>query len=201
MRFMQTQNEVRGVIEGWTQEQLSNIHTCIPGKIISYAPKTNRAVVQPTGNFKTADGRAMPYPKIHNAPVYFPMGSDGKSGLTFPIKPGDGCLIVFSESQTTDFLSGEKSDCDDPRRHSLNDAIVLPGLYSSAVPSNIEHSDDVCIFNDVGFLQLNGSEFKGTVAGTEFKFGDGDLVVNGISLVHHVHGEVMSGSSTTGQPQ
>ena len=199
---MQTSNEIKTIINGWSEEKLSNVHTCIPGKILKYDAKINRADVQPQGNFKTADERNLPYPMIHSVPIIFPTGNDGKSGMTFPIKPNDGCLIIFSENQLTDFLLGEgKSDSDDPRRHSLNDAIAIPGLYSKAVQTNIEHSGDVCIFNDLGIVRLNSNEFVGEVAGTKFRFGNGDLIVNGISLVHHVHGGVESGGSTTAEPQ
>ena len=51
-------------------------------------------------------------------------------------------------------------------------------------------------------VQLTGGVFSGTLAdGTSFRFGGGDLVVNGISLVHHTHGNVRNGGGNTGQPQ
>ena len=198
---MQSNNEIKSIIKDWTNDRVANIHTCTPGKIISYNPKTNRADVQPVGEFKTNDERSLPYPIIHNAPIIFPTGNGGKSGITFPIKSGDGCLIVFSEGQLEDFLAGEKkSDSDDPRRHSLNDAIIIPGLYTNAVPTNIQHSGDVCVFNDIGLVRLNSNELTGEVAGTNFRFANGDLVVNGISLVHHKHSDVVKGGDLTGQP-
>lgn len=198
----QSDNRFKATIKNWTQEQLSNLHTCIPGKVINYDPSTNRASVQPFGKFKTHDERSLAYPIIHSVPCYFPVGNDGKSGLTFPGRSGDSGLIVFAEGQLTDFLIGEdKSDSADPRRHSLNDAIFLPGLYSKSIPANLNHPDDTCIFNELGVVQLNSNEFKGVVAGTDFRFGDGDLVVNGISLAHHVHGGVESGRSKTLQPE
>ena len=97
----QTDNEIKTVIEGWIGDMLSQVHTCIPGKIISYNPAENRAVVQPTGAFKTEDGRSLPYPVIYSVPCVFPVGGGGKTGLTFPIAAGDGCLIVFAESHSS----------------------------------------------------------------------------------------------------
>ena len=196
----QTPNEIKTIIKDWTNEQINEVYTALPGKVIDYNPKVNRARVRPTGKYKTDDGRDFEYPDIYNAPCYFPMGMCGKAGITFPIKGGDGCLIVFSKEQMTDWLSNYESDLDDPRSHSINDAIVLPGLYSAAVPSNMEHSEDVCIFLGNALLQLNDSEFKGEVAGTNFRFADGDLVVNGISLVHHTHGGIYRGGSNTNEP-
>ena len=75
-------------------------------KIVSYKPATNRAKVQPVGEFKTADERSLPYPEINSVPVIFPCGAGGKSGMTFPIKAGDSGLIIFAENQLTDFLTG-----------------------------------------------------------------------------------------------
>lgn len=183
----QTDNEIKSIIEGWTTDQLNNVYTALPGIVKEYDSAKNRAVVQPFGNYKATDGRQFPYPKIHNAPVFFPCGLGGKAGITYPVKSGDGCLIIFSMEQMEDFLSDGKSDNLDPRKHSINDAIVFAGLYSQAVQAQKTNSDDVCIFHSSAKLWLNDSEFCGNVGGTGFRFADGDLVVNGISLVHHTH--------------
>lgn len=196
----QTSNEVKDIINGWAKTQIDGVYTALPGKVVSFNPATNRASVKPCGSYKATDGRQFPYPVIYNAPVYFPCGEDGMSGITFPVKAGDGCLIIFSMEQMDDYLAGENADSQDPRKHDMNDAIVLPGLYSNAVPANRAHPDDVCIFKKSALLQLNEREFNGQVGGTNFRFADGDLVVNGISLVHHVHSGVESGPSNTGQP-
>jgi hypothetical protein len=196
----QTSNEVKTIIKGWMDSRVSNIHTAMPGQVVSYNPSTNRASVQPNGNYKAEDGRNIRYPIIHNVPVQFPMGQGGTSGITFPINAGDGCLLVFSETQNDDFLGNNKGDSPDVRRHSLNDAIAIPGVYAGAAPSNVAHAGDVCLFQGGSMVRLNGDEFSGSVGGTSFKFGGGDLVVNGISLVHHVHGGIQPGGSDTAEP-
>lgn len=196
----QTDNDIKNIINGWAKDQIDRVHTAVPGEVVSFDASTNRASVKPFGKYKATDGRQFPYPVIYNAPVYFPCGRNRNAGMTFPVLPGDGCLIIFSMEQMEDYLSDGKSDSLDPRKHSLNDAIVLPGLYSNAVPASSAHPNDVCFFCGSSLLQLNDNEFKGTLPGTDFRFGDGDLVVNGISLVHHVHTGVESGPSTTGEP-
>jgi hypothetical protein len=196
----QTSNEVKTIIKGWMDSRVSNIHTAMPGQIVSYNPSTNRASVQPNGNYKAEDGRDIRYPIIHNVPIQFPMGQGGTAGITFPINAGDGCLLVFSETQNDDFLGNNKGDSPDVRRHSLNDAIAIPGVYAGAAPSNVAHAGDVCLFQGGSMVRLNGGEFSGSVGGTTFTFGGGDLVVNGISLVHHVHGGITPGGSDTAEP-
>ena len=198
--MQQTDNERKRIIQGWSKEQIDNVYTALPGTVETFDNRTNRASVKPVGKYKATDGRQLPFPTIHNAPIYFPCGMGGKAGVSFPVRPGDGCLIVFSMQQTEDYLSEGKSDNLDPRKHSMNDALVIPGLYPNAATPNNTHPDDVCFFYDDALLQLNASEFKGSVGGTNFRFANGDLVVNGISLVHHVHSEVVKGGDNTGEP-
>lgn len=196
----QSANETKEIIEGWMDGKINNIHTALPGKIISYVPGTNRAQVQPTGKYKLDDGRELLYPIIHQVPLIYPMGCSGNAGITFPIQPGDGCIIIFAESQLDDFISG--GDHDDARRHSLNDAICIPGLYSSSAPSAAGDPEKVCLVNDGSTVKLDKNSLDISLAdGTTCHIGNGDLVVNGISLVKHVHGGVESGGSKTGKPE
>ena len=198
---MQTDNEIKDIVGGWIDDKVSNIHTALRGKIVEYNPATNRANVQPVGTYQTADYRELAYPVIYNVPVQFPIGMGGNAGCTFPLSAGDGCLLVFAERQTDNFIS-KNNNSDDIRTHSLNDALCIPGLYTDATQSNIEHSGSVCLFNGGSMVQLTGGGFSGMLAdGTSFSFGGGDLVVNGISLVHHTHGNVENGGGNTGQPQ
>nr|DAY57439.1 MAG TPA: baseplate protein [Caudoviricetes sp.] len=198
--MVQSNNEIKDTITGWITNEISRVHTAIPGTIVSYNPDRNRAQVQPVGMYKLPDGRALDYPVIHHVPVQFPLGTGGHSGVTFPLAAGDGCLLIFSESQMDDYLSG--GDSDDPRMHDLNDAICIPGLYSGAAPSNVSHSDDTCLFNGGSLVHLGSGGFSGTLAdGTTFSFSGGDLVVNGISLTEHLHGGVEPGGGKTGKPE
>lgn len=50
-------------------------------------------------------------------------------------------------------------------------------------------------------IQITENGFSGILNGTDFKFADGDLVVNGISLLHHTHGNVENGGGSTGEAQ
>lgn len=63
----QSANEVKKVITGWMDDMVGNIHTAMPGKIISYDAGMGRADVQPVGQYKLEDGRGLPYPVIHGA--------------------------------------------------------------------------------------------------------------------------------------
>ena len=180
----QSPNEVKTIIKGWMDSRVSKIHTAMPGRVVSYDPSTNRASVQPNGDYKSEDGRNIQYPIIHNVPIHFPMGQGGTAGITFPINAGDGCLLVFSETQTDDFLGGNKGDSEDSRRHSLNDAIAIPGVHAGAAPSNVAHPGDVCVFK--GGTMLRISEGSVEITGATLTV-SGDVIGGGISLDNHTH--------------
>ena len=180
----QSPNEVKTIIKGWMDSRVSKIHTAMPGRVVSYDPSTNRASVQPNGDYKSEDGRNIQYPIIHNVPIQFPMGQGGTAGITFPINAGDGCLLVFSETQNDDFLGGNKGDSEDSRRHSLNDAIAIPGVYAGAAPSNVAHPGDVCVFKGGTMLRISDGSVEITGATLTVS---GDVIGGGISLDNHTH--------------
>lgn len=213
----QTANEVQAIIEGWTKRRLDNAHFALPAVITGYNASTNRATVKPFGNYQTKDGRSLPYPVIHNAPIIFPSGSSGAAAVTFPIRSGDGCLVVFSDESISGYLSG-KNNPGDPRKHSMNDAIIIPGLYANGATSGASYPNETCLTCGGSIARMDGSHFiielangtkfniaegiSGSFAdGTSLSIGGGDLDVNGISHSHHTHPGIQPGGGNTGEPQ
>lgn len=181
-------------------EEIGKVNTAVAGTIVSYDSGSNRAVVKPVGSVRFADNRTLPYPAIHNVPLVFPSSMGGTCGVSLPIRSGDGCLIVFSQDNMSEFTGKGKSD--DTQKFQLNDAIAIPGLYSHSVDGENKHADSLTMFYDGSFITLDGSGFIGKLAdGTSFNFSGGDLVVNGISLTKHVHGGIMPGGSDTAKPK
>ena len=196
---LQTSNEAKDTIKEWIRKGGENIHVSMIGKIDSYNPQTNRASITPVGSMTCPDWQEIPYPTIHNVPIQYPCGNGGKSGCTFPIKQGDTCIIIFADHQIENFLSGEKSD--DMRNHSMNDAYAVPTLFSASVPTLKSNPNDVCLFNNGSLVVINSSSMTINLAdGTSVSIGGGDLVVNGISVVHHVHPGITRGGSSTDEP-
>lgn len=193
-------NQVADAIEKTITNKINQINTCIPGEIVSWNQSTNMATVRPKGMRTFEDGRTLPYPLIVNVPVQHPVSNSGNSGVTLPIKSGDGCSIYFSQDNMQTFLS--KTNTEDQRKFQLSDAFCSPGLYSSSIPNCTSNPNDVCLFNNNNKVVLGSNGFSGTLEdGTTFSFSGGDLVVNGISLTTHVHGGVQTGGSTTSTPQ
>ena len=194
---MQSSNEIKSVIKGWIDGKNAEIHTALPAVVVSYDAASNKAQVQPVGNYKVKDGRKMTFPVIYDVPVVFPMGMDGKAGMTFPVVAGDGCLLVFSEDQLDDYLN-PGYDSDDRRKHDMRDAICIPGLYAPQKSASGASQSSVNIF--MGGTMITVTDGKVDITGANLTV-SGDVIGGGISLDNHVHGGVESGGSTTSGPQ
>ncbi len=64
-------------------------------------PGQGVATVLPKAKFTKPDGSTMDFPEISGVPVMFPQSKNVT--IAWPIKKGDGCLLVFSE-QALDLL-------------------------------------------------------------------------------------------------
>jgi hypothetical protein len=98
----------------------------------SYDATTQKASVQPLikrGYYDEKGGvrQAESLPIITGVPVLFPGG--GGCRITWPIAVGDTVLLVFSEASLDKWVvTGGEVDPRDDRRHSLSDAVAIPGL-------------------------------------------------------------------------
>lgn len=191
-------NETSTSIESIVGSEINKLNTSMPGVIQSYDTASNRAVVLPTGKRTFPDGRKLDYPAIYDVPLVFPSSMGGSCGVTFPIKSGDACLLLFSQENMQSFLGGQEVE-DDNKRFQLNDAIAIAGLYSNATQG--ANPSGVCLFYGGSKVTLDGGGFHGNLSdGTSFSFSGGDLVVNGISLTKHTHGGVEPGGANTSKP-
>ena len=120
----------------------AQIHTAMPGVIVSYNAATMTAVVQPAlqGVRTMMDGTRQPVTisPIADVPVQFPGG--GGHIFTFPVAPGDECLIIFSERSIDNWHQhGGTQQPSDWRMHDINDAFVLVGTRAQpAVPAGVD---------------------------------------------------------------
>lgn len=118
------------VIADAIESRLLEVHTSIPGKVVSYDKKSQTAEVAPVVQRAEPrdDGSSAltPLPSIPNVPVSWHRG--GGAGLTMPLKAGDHVLLVFSEAAFGHWrASGELAPPGDLRRHSLGYAYAVPG--------------------------------------------------------------------------
>ena len=116
-------------IENKITTMINNVHTALPGTIQTFDPSTCTATVLPTGSYITPNKKEMAYPAIPGTPVIIPQYEGQNAVIAFPIKPGDGCLILFSEQQLDYFLYGASSS---ELHHDMSNAIAIVGLFNVA---------------------------------------------------------------------
>ena len=122
----------------------SMLRVSMPGIIQSFDPIACTCTVQPAISGQVADEagefKSAPLPLLVDVPVVFPRG--GGCTITFPVKVGDECLVVFSD-RCIDFWwqNGGVQEAVDPRQHDLSDAFAFIGPQSQAeVIGNISTS-------------------------------------------------------------
>ncbi|WP_405423766.1 Gp138 family membrane-puncturing spike protein [Pantoea stewartii] len=194
----------------------SMLRVSLPGIVQSFDPETCTCTVQPAiagqGVDEQGQIKSAPLPLLTDVPVIFPRG--GGCTITFPVKTGDECLVIFSD-RCIDFWwqNGGVQEPVDPRQHDLSDAFAIVGPQSQAQKISGISTTSVQVRTDDGssfielmqggnvnittpLLTVNGNvQVNGTVTST------GDQVAKGISQTGHVHSGVQSGSSQTGGPQ
>jgi len=108
---------------------LKNLHTMLPGIVQSFDPVTQTASVQPAIQRVFNEKGAVGLPVCVDVPVCFPGGGDFY--LTFPVKQGDECILIFSE-RCIDFwhMNGGLQLPAEYRLHDLSDAFAVVGVNS-----------------------------------------------------------------------
>lgn len=113
----------------------AEIWTALPGIIQSFDAQAMTVVVQPAvmGQVTDQAGKtsSTTMPLLPDVPVVFPGG--GGFTLTFPVKTGDECLVVFA-SRCIDawWQNGGVGVPMEPRMHDLSDGFALVGVRSQA---------------------------------------------------------------------
>ena len=109
--------------------------TALPGIIESYDPDRMTCVVRPAVNAEARlpNGAWYRFERtlLVDVPVIFPSG--GGCTLTFPVKPGDECLVVFA-SRCIDgwWQLGKTQNAPVHRTHDLSDGFAIIGPRSQA---------------------------------------------------------------------
>ena len=196
--------------------KLAATWTALPGIIESFDP-VRGATVQPSiqAEVTAQDGSISlaTLPLLLDCPVQFPEGGD--CVLTFPVKPGDECLVVFA-SRCIDawWQSGGVQPQAELRMHDLSDGFVLLGFRSqpnittgiSTTAVELRSKDGATSISldpaaqTMAFKAPGGFSFEGPITADSTITADGDVVGAGVSLETHVHSGVTSGGSNTGAP-
>jgi len=125
----ETEEAVRMALD----ERLKEVWTAMPGIVQSFNATAMTCVVQPAIKAKVTNfdrtTKLVALPLCLDCPVMFPGG--GGVTLTFPVKRGDECLLVFAKSCIDAWWQqGGVQPAAEYRMHDLSDGFALVGVRS-----------------------------------------------------------------------
>ena len=175
------------------------MHCAMPGIVKAFNPVTQLCAVQPAIRMKAVTNtvKYMDMPLIENVPLVVP--SCNGFAVTLPVKPGDTCLLIFSDRSLDEFLdsgglsnpcSGYSDDTTSPRQHALTDAICVPGLNGSLATIGNYNADALEIRTRDGLNKIVVADDGVSITSP------GGFKVNGLDLMTHVHTSATSGNPT-----
>lgn len=167
--------ELVKAVEDLVTNMLNEVHTALPAEIVDFDPKECTATVLPKAKMVLTNGKVMDYPQITDVPVMFQQGGGRDVAVVFPVKKGDGCLLIVSE-QTLDMWKEEGEQYSE-MKYSLSNAIALPGLFSKP-PKDIRDAikDDCIIVRNGGAKLVISDSHVGIDADVKIR---GSLKVSG----------------------
>lgn len=187
------ENIKRGV-----ETRLKDLHTAMPGIIESFDPETQLASIQPAVKriFKTREENIevlnpTDLPLLINVPVIYPRG--GGFSMTFPVKQGDECLLVFCERSIDNWHeTGKVREPGAKRFHSLSDATAFVGLSSkvnkvpdydpdNTVIKKDDNSVSITLFTD-GNMKLK-ADTKLTVESPDSEFTGNVKILQNLEVI------------------
>lgn len=193
----------------------ANLWSALPGIIQSFDAVHGTCVVQPAikPRLVQKDGtiQVVPIKELVDVPVVF-LGGGGLV-VTFPIQPGDECLLIFG-SRCIDawWQSGGTQPQADVRYHDLSDAFALIGPRSqiNLIPNISTTTAQIRNLAGTAYIELTGTGAVNIVApgglsvngnqsntGTITATGEGTFN-GGHTVSHHTHSDPQGGS--TGLP-
>lgn len=197
--------------------------TSLPGQVVSFDPAKQTAAVAPTiqAVATAPDGTRslVTMPLLLDCPVHFPEG--GGAVFTFPVQPGDECLVVFADRCIDSWWQqGGIQPPAEFRMHDLSDGFVFVGFRSlpNVVTDMSMTSAEIRSLGGETRIALNPTGQTVEIAAPGGATINADVIINGdltvtgtiqaavdvvaagVSLKTHKHGGVTVGAAQTGIP-
>lgn len=133
---------IEETIKAALEARISQIHTALPGIVVSYNASNQTADIRPAvqgliiSQTEDNDDKPESLPVVPAVPVVYLRGTD--YFIHTPINPGDSVLLLFLERDPVGWRqSGDVAAPTDRRNHSLAHAIAIPGLFPSSNTLNV----------------------------------------------------------------
>lgn len=126
----------------------ANLRVACVGIVQSFDVEKLTVTVQPSGQeayrIPNGDTETVDLPLLVDVPVWFPRSRDFI--ITFPIKPGDECVVLFMDRCIDGWhQSGDVQPQTESRMHDLSDGIAFVGPMSQKQLVKNVHPDNVQI--------------------------------------------------------
>lgn len=160
----------------------AEIQTAMPAIIQSFDPVARTVTAQPTIRYQVTNydntKHWVTLPIIVDIPVIFPSG--GGYTLTFPIKQGDECLLIFA-SRCIDswWYSGGVQNQDDIRFHDYSDGFAIVGVNSrpNVIPAISTNSVQLRSDSGTEFVEVKNNKIS-VVSTTEIVLNSPIITLN-----------------------
>lgn len=171
--------ELSQQIEETARAVVDEIHTAIPGIVVSFDPEIGTATVKPNGKYMTADGKSLDYPIITDVPVVFPFCQASRVGIAFPVGNGDSCLIIISEVELDEWRTGAESE--GSLRFDLTSAMCIPGLLKCSENMIAKASQNNAVVVGAGDVEIMVSDAGAVIASgdTKMTVSDSGVAISG----------------------
>lgn len=151
------------------RRMLLEVNTAIPGEIIAFNPVLQTVTAKPCikGTTITNEGQTVfvPLPQIIEVPVYFPFSTTTGFSLTYPVVPGDQCLLLFSQRSFDNWLTmgsvQDPSEPGEPRSHQYPDALALIGFSPNplAIKDFQQAGSGSCLSNGIEIRSMTRNSY------------------------------------------
>lgn len=222
MKRLERRTDPAEMIRAALRGMANGIWTALPGIVESVNLAAQTVTVQPSVREQVMmdDGTpaSVPLPLLPDVPIIFPSG--GGYSLTFPVEPGDECLVVFADRCIDAWWqSGGVQEQADLRAHDLSDGFAifgprsqprkLSGVSSSSVQLRADDGSAAVEISAAGIVLHHPSAVTITsshvtidapVTVTGPITAPNGATIGGIPFGSHHHTGVHAGSDTSGGP-
>lgn len=171
---------------------LSNVCTSIPGTIRTFDKTTQIVTVTPNIRMieNKLDGATtkIQMPDLIEVPCLFPYSTTSGFSLTYPVKEGDQCLLIFAQRSIDNWLENgmvqDPIETKYPRSHSLSDGIAIVGLIPKP--------------NAISNFQTDGIELRNGDRTVYIKIKDDNIKLeqNGANIEFKADGSILCQTGT-----
>ena len=155
---------------------INTIHTVFPGEIVSFDTSTGLAVILPTMKYKKPNGETIDYPQVTGVPVVFPQSYNQQATIAYPIKAGDGCLVLAAEESIDYWMYGQETNTD--LHYDMTNSIAIVGLFNTVNAVLTEACNENAVIVDVNGTRIKVTDGRVQIDAAEVEI-NGDVTING----------------------